>query len=262
MKKAPFNVRFTNVYEKSHRHRKAATSHLRAGGGILFGTLNPLFAVFNFEVSGVQTQIVGSTAAVTGSGSNSNFGSNVQVGDFAVFDIDAVNSGDNSRFDFADLRVTYTADNGIAGSKVMIARTVNSQGLQDAGTLSILVEVQSDGGSAELTFDWFNPGSFAGGVEQSGSSLISTRINYTTFDEPTTAAQFLTINSIASHSIEVGKQSSGGNALFMFEFRDPSEIVTFDDPTTTPVPEPNSFGIVAGSFALMYLIASRRRARI
>ena len=43
--------------------------------------------------------------------------------------------------DFADLRVTYTADNGGIGSNIMIARTSDSQGLTDNGTISILIDI-------------------------------------------------------------------------------------------------------------------------
>lgn len=78
------------------------------------------------------------------------------------------------------------------------------------------------------------------------------------FDNPDTAAQFLTRNMVASHSVTVGKQSASGPALFMFEFRDPSDIVTFDNPDTTPVPEPSAYALILSSFALMLAVCRRR----
>ncbi len=255
---------------------------------------NAAHAAFNFEVSGVQIQLAGSTTDIPGSGTSSNFATGVSAGvnTFAVFDIEAVNDSDNSRSDFADLRVTFIQDNGGIGSNVMIARTTNSQGLTDTGTISVLISISSSsGGTAALKFDWFTPGSFIGGVEQAGASLINTRVNYTTFDidfnqlvtvqnsemsqyklngttlvtgtdngtstaftdsnanstfnDPRTAVEFLSRNIAASHTIEMGKQSSSGNALFMFEFRDPSDVVTFNDPVVTPVPELSHFGLLA-----------------
>ena len=265
-----------------------------------------LHGALNFAISGVQTEIAGTSTDVPGSGTSANYDSNTEVGDFAVFDIDAVDDSDGTRTDFADLRVTYSADNGGAGSDVMIARTSDSQGLSDDGTLSVLMDLDaSSGGTIGLDFDWFSPGSFSGGVEQAGSSLLSTRIRYTTFDidfeqvvvarsgeissyvldgatdltatddgtdirfedsdadsnfdDPTTAAQVLTRDTIASHTFEAGKQSAGGAALFMFEFRDPSDIVTFGNPQTTQVPEPGLAAFATGALALVAVSLMRRR---
>ena len=278
----------------------------------LIGAGSSLHAAFNFEVVGVQTQIFGTSTDVTGSGSSANYDSNTSVGDFAVFDMDAVDDDNGTRNDFADLRVTYTADNGGIGSDIMIARTSDSQGVTDGGTISVLVDLDS-AGTASLTFDWFTPGSFSGGVEQPDSSKLTTKINYTTFDidfkqlvrvqtseissytlggkldtnsnfvptkltavdngttisfeddgadstfdDPTTAAQFLSRDAIASHAVDVGKQSEGGAALFMFEFRDPSDVVIFEDPETTPVPESSAYALILSAFALV-LTACRRQ---
>lgn len=46
----------------------------------------------------------------------------------------------------------------------------------------------------------------------------------------------------------------------MFEFRDPSLVVTFDNPVTTPVPESSSFGLILGFVGLGFL-GMRRRIR-
>ena len=282
---------------------------LFAAAGLAFLALpHALRAVVNLEISGAQTEIFGTSTEVTGSGSPDNFDANTSTGDFAVFDI--VQPDDNGPDqDFADLAVTYAADNGSAGADIMIARTVDSQGLVDEKTISILTSIgDAAGGTVDLTFEWFEPGSFdtlADGQKPSNSKLLQTPVNYTTldidfeqlvrvqrsdlqsytldnptdldavddgstvtfqdsgaesnFNDPVTAAQFLTSDAIAaSHTIEVGKQSESGNALFMFEFRDPTQVVNFNDPQTTPVPEPASFAFVLGAAALLHRVLTRR----
>lgn len=264
-----------------------------------------LHGALTFEVANAQKEISGTSTDVTGSGSTSNFDGSTTVGDFAVFDIDAV--GESSSTDFADLRVTYQADNGSIGSDMMIARTSNSQGLEDTGTISVLLKIgNTGGGTAQLAFEWFAPGSFDGGVEQGGiQPLTGTDVLYTTFDidfeqlvsvqrsevqsytldgstkltatddgttvrfedsgansqfdDPTTAAQFLSSANSGSQTLSMGKQKSSGNALFMFEFRDPSQTVTFTDPTTTAVPEPRMASSLAGFVAFVLAAGSRRR---
>ena len=259
----------------------------------------------NLEISGVQTQIAGTSTDVTGSGGSANFASGTVVGDFAVFDISSVDDSTGQTTSFGHLRVTYSADNGGVGSDIMIARTTDSQDLTDSGTLSVLMNIGGDNRTADLTFDWFTVGSFSGGVEQTGSSLINTPINYTSFDidfqqlnaferddvaqytldgntqltatddgtdiffedsgadssfgDPTTAYQVLTRDQAASHRITMGKQSSNGNALFMFEFRDPSDVTTFTDPDTTVVPEPTSSLLFLSALTGFLLRRSRRR---
>ena len=255
----------------------------------------------SFEVTNAQKEIAGSSTTVSGGGSSNNFGS-PSLGDFAVFDVSDTNGND-----YADLKVTYAADNGIVGNNIMIARTVDSQGLVDTGTISVLIEAGSGGGTADLRFDWYTPGSFDGGLEQSGASIINTgQINYTTFDidfrqevsilesetasymvngttelvdtaaggsiffrdggadssfdDPETAFAFLSRSGTQTKTITMGKQSSGGNALFMFEFRDPSDNVTFTNPQTTVVPEPRSFALIAGVLGLTSVVLRRRRA--
>lgn len=256
--------------------------------------IEPLCAATVIQVSGFQTELVGSTKTVLASGDSTNFSDSVGVGQFAVFDMT------KDGFDYADLRVTYQSDDGGVGSKVMIVRTVDSQGLTDAGTISVLITTTAPGGGtmgggATLRFDWFTPGSFSAGAIQPGASLISDGIHYTTFDidylqyvtaelsnlesyflhssteitadltetpglvrfedndgrstfdRPEYAAQFLTKSgSSASHEVRVGKQAAPGNALFMFEFRDPSAVLSgFDPVQVSVVPEPaNALGLL------------------
>lgn len=263
--------------------------------------------ILNYQVSGAQKELVGTSSIVVGSGNPSqNYNSSTAVGDFAVFDIVAVDDLNGGTVtDFADLKVTYLSDNGGSGSNVMIARTTDSQGLTDAGTISIILQLNVAGGDAAFQFDWYAPDSFIGGVEQNAASLLNTPINYTTFDidyrqkvvveksglqsytlndnsaisvvddgsaisfeddgshavanDPEAAVQFVMNDMPASHVISVGKQVSGGPALFMFEFRNPSEVVVFTDPVFTAVPEPSSMSFLMGGLALFWILGRRRR---
>ena len=251
------------------------------------------------QVSGVQKYIGGPYTAVPNSGVSSNYAAGGATGgSFAVFDVQ------KDGRDFADLRVTY---NGGAGTNIMVARTSNSQGLTDNGTITILMDYATNSGyKGSFQFDWFTPGSFTGGI-QYGSSLISDAILYTTFDidyyqfvatktnqlqyyafntntllhadvteapgfirfednnanslfsEPRTAAQFLTKSGTASHQIDMGKQTTGGASLFMFEFRDPSLVLrdTGFNPVPVAIPEPTTASFVVLFAGIGFLIRRR-----
>ncbi|MDJ0900403.1 MAG: hypothetical protein QNJ55_16485 [Xenococcus sp. MO_188.B8] len=218
-------------------------------------------------------EIVGTTSAIPGSGSSNNFPASVSVGDAARFRVRQ--TGETN--EFAQLEIVYSADNGVADNKVMIAQTSNSQGLTDSGTASILLTLDQSGGNGEFTFKWYEalPGgtsttpkdleilyttydldyrqeiSFNSSIAQSFSLDGSTRLNYTidsttnvydpspgsksTFNEPKNAVQVLSQES-SSHSFSLGKTTGSGNALYMFEFRDPSNNITLNDPITQEVP--------------------------
>lgn len=64
------------------------------------------------------------------------------------------------------------------------------------------------------------------------------------FNDPTTAAQFLTQSGSASHDLFMGKQKDKGASLFMFEFRDPSAIIT-DHFVPVVIPEPSSIALAS-----------------
>ena len=55
------------------------------------------------------------------------------------------------------------------------------------------------------------------------------------YNAPENAFQILS-NEASSHTLSLGKTSGTGNALFMFEFRDPSSNITFSDPDVVSVP--------------------------
>jgi hypothetical protein len=75
------------------------------------------------------------------------------------------------------------------------------------------------------------------------------------YSDPRTAAQFLTLIGPASHQIDMGKQIAAGNALFMFEFRDPSIVLgeTFT-PNVTNIPEPATASMIGLVGILGFLI--------
>jgi hypothetical protein len=260
-------------------------------------------AALNFEISGVQTQIAGTTTDVTGSGSSANYSATTTVGDYAVFDIQANDGSGGITSNYAQLKVTYLTDGAEVGSNIMIAQTSNSQGLTDSGTLSILTTGDT-AGTVTLQFDWYTFGSFIDGDEQTGASLLNFQVNYTALDidynqvvsvptadidnytletgtfltatddgtsiaftdndadttvtNPKTAVSF-TSNTSGSQQISMGKQDEDGNALFIFEFRDPGTIAPFKDPQTTPVPEPAAAGLLIGSTVVAFAMLRRRK---
>jgi hypothetical protein len=165
-------------------------------------------------------------------------------------------------------------------SGLMIAQTSNSQGLTDTGTFSVLTDFASTGSggisSITLRLDWFQPGTntpLAVAVEmtsfdydftqffrvsdsliaseQHGSALtfsssggLSTWLDAgntnSTFSNPNNAV-ILNTSSASTMFLELGK-TGRDNALFIFEFRDPSRNL---------VPEPSSsLLILSGLVAL------------
>ncbi|MGJ8672236.1 MAG: PEP-CTERM sorting domain-containing protein [Rubritalea sp.] len=250
-------------------------------------------SITSLEISGIQTQIVGTTSDVPGSGTSANYDPSTVVGDYAVFDISSEGSA------YGQLKVTFVSDNGSnIGSNIMIARTTNSQNLTDAATLSVLA--LGDNLSFDIRFDWYTSGSFIGATEQVGASLLSHQVQITSldidynqfnliqnsefesittnagsnlfvtdqgattligdngngsnFNDPNNAASYLTIEEAVSQSFTLGKQELSLNepALFMFEFRSPSEVAPFGTPEVTAVPEPSSTSLLLlGSSALL-----------
>ena len=179
-------------------------------------------------ISGVQTQIFGSTTDVPGSGSAANYDAGTLVGDFAVFDVDRNGSA------YADLKVTYLADNsGDIGSDIMIARTSNSQNLMDTGTLSILMNIGSGTDkTASIQFEWYTDGSFVGGVEQGGASLITDQILYTSFDIDFRQVNRFTESDLASYQLHSTTELTATSSSGEISFEDANSNSTFDDPET------------------------------
>jgi len=230
----------------------------------LIGTSNYLSAATSIQVSSIgKTELVGSTASVLGGGATGNFSTTPLVlgTSFARFQMV---QADGSGTRVADLKITPTALKGTLSasstqSGLMIAQTVNSQGLTDSGTFSILTNFASANGSGissiTLRLDWLVPDTntpfaisaevtsfdydfnqflklentdFSTGVH--GSALTRTNSggfttwqagsSDSTFSNPNNAVIFNFLSD-SSTTIEVGKAGTG-NSLFMFEFRDPS----------------------------------------
>lgn len=235
-------------------------------------------AAFSLEISDpIGSEIFNTSRTVSGSGGSENFGTSVSLNDSVRFRVNK--QGETS--EFAQLEVIYSADNGITNTtasdhQVMIVQTENSQGLTDAGTISILLNLDENGGSGEFTFNWYEalPGGtsttpldievlyttydldfnqeifFDSSQAQSITVNGTTNLAYTigsnteiydnnnsnsTFNNPQNAAQILS-KDLSSHTFSVGKRSGVENALYMFEFRDPSSNITFTNPSTVNVP--------------------------
>jgi len=251
------------------------------------------YALSNFG----KTEIVGSLSTVIESGAASNFPtSNLTVGtSFAKFQM--VNSATAVRA--FDMKVTLTGvfgdlDNNGGQTGLMIAQTVNSQGLNDPGTMSVLTDFSSLlETSITLQFDFFAPdtetpltvaleltsfdydyGQFLQ-VNNSdftksahGSLLTKTNpsIGTTRWSGPNneinaTFAQTsnaVAVNNVAdsSFSLTMGKTTGGGNSLYMFEFRDPS--VNLGSPLTPvdAVPEPS--GALIACLGALTMLRRRR----
>lgn len=189
---------------------------------------------------------------------------------------------------------TGTFDTAGGKSGLMIAQTTNSQGLTDSGTMSILSAFSAAGTGGEssvtLRFSFFEPDTAIAKnlgleltsfdfdyrqfmrvsnsdftAEAHGSKLTKTTSGgNTTFSDVgnsdasfTQATNAVVLNNVpdSSFDITVGKIGTG-NSLFMFEFRDPSQIL--DTPLTpTAIPEPSSMIVlVSGAAALSFI---RRR---
>ena len=243
---------------------------------LLVLTSTKIAEAVSLEIFGAPiNEIVGTTSDVPGGGTSDNFPTSVSVGDAARFRVRKEGETD----EFAQLEIKYSADNGVANNKVMIAQTSNSQGLMDDGTVSILLTLDQSGGNGEFTFNWYEalPGgtsttpkdlailyttydldwqqeiSFNSSIGQSITLDGSTKLGYTidraattnvydpfpgsssSFNDSQNAVQILSQES-SSHPFSVGKTTGSGNALYMFEFRDPSDNITFNDPFTQPVP--------------------------
>ncbi len=136
--------------------------HILSLCGIALAVAQPLHAAV-LSIDGVKSQTVGTTAVIPGSGdsANTNTWAAATVGEFLLKDADGSLYG---------LRVTATNPTGKLTAdtdSLMVARTVNSQGLTDTGTLSVYVRptdtataanapVQNGAWTLDLNFSFYN----------------------------------------------------------------------------------------------------------
>jgi hypothetical protein len=233
----------------------------------------------SLSVTGVVSETVGTTAIVSGSGSSDNTAT-FSSGTVGVF---AMNGG--SRY----MKVTASNPPGglvPGGDSLMVARTVNSQGLTDNGTLSVYVRPGTDTAwTLDLNFSFFSDAAlttaaplglqltsldidyaqryyvsnstFTHNVTSVGTNLTSapaiagytgyTAVPDATFSDPNAAVASWGVGSSFDTRL-----AHDNVALFMFEFRQPSAV-------TGLAPEPSS-ALLAIS-GVMALGLKRRRQR-
>jgi len=264
--------------------------------GLALGTANAA----NLAINSINSQTLGTTAVilVSGDSSNTTTWSTGVVGSFGV----AGFLDDNTTPVNWVLRVSASNPTGSLSSgtdSLMVARTVNSQGLTDNGTLSVYVRptgtntnndapLVASRWSLDLTFDFFTDNTFATAAPMDSLLLTSLDIDfnqrYYTLDADFDGGNFLSPgtvltvlgppNTVTGYTGFTGAGDSTFNnpnhavsslgtvkssfsvqvshdrvALFMFEFRNPSEII----------PEPSTVTLAAISGFL--LLGSMRRSR-
>lgn len=257
--------------------------------------LTGLVEASNLVIDSVVLETVGSTAVVSGGGStdNTTTWSTGLVGQFIMFD-----SISNS---YVAMNVTATSPTGAlaAGTdSLMVARTVNSQGLTDPGTLSVYVSpIPDNTWSLTLGFEFFavtgSPGSFTitSTPQSVGLQLTSLDIDFSQkyYTSNSSFASNILYSPSAISNLGTDTSATGGTgytgftatgdasfsnpayavsskgtgssytvqlahnkeALYMFEFRDPSSIV----------PEPSSALLIGvGAVALVGFVRRVRKA--
>lgn len=245
-------------------------------------------AIQNLEVSQTINEIVGTTAVVSGSGSTSN--------------TDVWNTGDSARFILSgddgtpaqtpvsyglEIRPFATSGALIAGTdSLMIARTVDSQGLTDDGLISIYFSPTQNGAydaklrftlydtsfttqqpidffvtSLDIDFDQIMSASkFAvdGYGLNTPTDITVTEANNTLsfqgagnadFSDPE-AAVLLEYRDTSTFDLTFSHDSV---ALYMLEFRNPPETVDIIDFNTTPTPVPLPAGMVLMASGLLLM---------
>lgn len=250
----------------------------------------------SLSITGVISQTVGTTAALTGSGSSANT-TTFATGTAGVF---SMSDGVTTSY----MRVSTSNPTGslvIGRDALMVARTdgtVGSQGLKDTGTLSMYIrpatanpEVMATGRwTLDTRFEFFSD---IGLTTPATTNLLLTSLDIdfgqryytdntdfstnTTYGAPGSPTQVTTLtgpNAIAGYSgftstgdgtfnderFAVGsagnkstfdiKLSHDNVALFMFEFRNPSQVI----------PEPSSAILMTAGLSMLCLHRRRRVA--
>ena len=230
----------------------------------------------SLSIDSVILQTVGTTSNIPGSGdvNNTNTWSVGEVGRFTAVD------GANT-FGIIVSAANPTGSLTAGTDTLMVARTTNSQGLTDAGTISVYVR-STGRWSLDLNFAIFNATFTA--TENIDFTLTSLDIDFdqryytsttsfstnqtyasTNITAPPSVAGFngftatgnssfsdarhaVTSKGLAQNSFNI-RLSHDNVALYMFEFRDPSVLV----------PEPTTAALLLGAGILGF--ARRRRSR-
>jgi len=249
----------------------------------------------SLSINGVISQTVGTTPTVGGAGTLSNT-TTFATGTVGVF---SMTNGVTTSY----MRVSTSNPTGslvIGRDALMVARTVNSQGLTDTGTLSILVRPVTTAPNTPLDivnrwtldtrFEFFSdlalttrattnllltsldidfnqryytdntdfssnvrygtPGSPTLVTTLSGGDAISGFSGFTAPGSGTISDQRFAVGSAGNqHTFDI-KLSNNNEALFMFEFRNPSQII----------PEPSSAILMTAGLSMLCLHRRRRVA--
>lgn len=122
-------------------------------------------SIINYAVSGyvdasgtagVGAPIFNTSTDVLGSGTTANF---LDVTGSPYVDFTIKDGDDNSPDPVVLAHLRVTLSDISSGTQVMLAQTSDSQGLEDTGTISLLIggSAGSQSNSATITFDWYTP---------------------------------------------------------------------------------------------------------
>lgn len=249
-----------------------------------------LAATSSLQVSSVIQEVVGTSSTVTGSGSkdNTNTWTLSTTARFLMTGTDA--SGQTTTVGMEIQPVAYSGGISPNTDSLMIARTANSQTLTDAGTVSVYVSPSGTGiWSLDLAFRFFDP-SFSTAVNSPiwltsldldfGQKMYLFESDIDSYTLETGSAVGVgkvddayrftgagdAVYNDADHAVSVQTKPDSefrvrlehsGVALFMFEFRNPSQNVTFENPVTETIPEPSAAAMV-GAVGVLALLRRRR----
>lgn len=167
---------------------------LKAVISVALTTLPATAQLVSLQVASAYREVVGTAgAAVPGSGTLGNYPSTYDPNAFAVFRMDQTLSGPG--FSTIDMRVSVNpSTSGV--TRLMIARTVNSQGLTDVGTVSVLFIGGPDATATNHQYNLslnFEFGAWNVGTQVWTPMSLTNRLSVTTFDLDYT--QYVRVNA-------------------------------------------------------------------
>lgn len=205
-------------------------SYRPLGLSFVFMTVSANAAVMNYVITGssvTNPEIYDTATAVPGAGDGTNSvltAVNAFV-DFTIGDADAI-VGDkflaaniNALPTVATLRVTLTAISG-SGTELMIARTSDSQGLTDIGTMTILLTGAlgansiSQTNSGTFRFDWRNAANTAALTGSDQMVFTSYDLDFTQRNRISTSDYSVISTSTTPATVLTNTTSLGETAVF------------------------------------------------